>query len=156
MTRLYLITLKKEKTLYLANGNMLPELPKKRIRREADFGLRFRKWIIGKNPEMKTAAFEHKTTRGKDYLPFSEVKDIQIVHGLKIKGKGDLIRVQSGTIGAPDYIWLKGEPAFIVIEYPSGFVLVDVAVFYNESKTSKIRSLTYKRAIEIAELVIPA
>lgn len=127
----------------------LPELPKKHGSQEADFGLVFRKWIEAVLPP--TASFEHKTSRGSDRFPFYEVKDLQIGNALKIKGKGNLIRVQSGTPGAPDYIWLKAEPAYVVIEYPKGFVLIDIDDFLNEKRVSVSKSLTYNRAIEISK-----
>lgn len=127
--------------------NMLPSLPKKRQKKEADFGLRFRKWIEAECPP--TGAYEHKSTRGRDSLPFAELKDIQMHHGLKVKKKGDLIRVVSGTVGAADYIWLYKEPSWVVIEYPQGFVIIDIEIFRNEAKTSVVRSLYWNRAIEI-------
>ena len=126
---------------------MLPDLPNKRQKKEADFGLLFRKWIEAECPP--TGAYEHKSTRGRDSLPFAELKNVQLHHGLKVKKKGDLIRVVSGTVGAADYIWLYKEPSWIVIEYPHGFVIIDIEVWRDEAKTSIPRSLSWKRALEI-------
>lgn len=131
---------------------MLPEIPRQRKTQEADFGLEFRKWVEKELPA--TAGFEHKTTSGKNYLPFAAVKPLQIGVGMKIKGKGILIRVQSGTSGAPDYIWLRKENSFIVIDYPKGFAIIDVIVFHNEAEGSIARSLTWERACDIAYKVI--
>lgn len=128
----------------------LPALPKQRGTEEADFGLDFRKWIYDSLPP--TAAFELKSTRGASSFPFRELKDIQAIKALRIstEGKGELIRVERGTIGAPDYIWLNGEPAYVVIEYPQGFVLIDIKTFLEEKNTSKTSSLSYFRAVEIS------
>ena len=129
---------------------MLPDLPKRRKHKEADFGLKFREWIEEALPP--SASYEHKTTAGKDRLLFSELSDMQIHRGLQISGKkGCLIRIQLGTVGAPDYIWCKGMPYYVTIEYPQGFVMIPIAAFYNEKRSSKVRSLTWDRAIEIAE-----
>lgn len=127
----------------------LPDLPKRRKHKEADFGLKFREWIEEALPP--SAAYEHKTTAGKPTLAFGELSEMQIHRGLQISGKkGCLIRIQLGTTGAPDYIWLKEVPYYVTIEYPQGFVMISINAFYNEKRSSKTRSLTWERAIEIS------
>lgn len=125
----------------------LPNLPKKNNKREADFGLKFRKWIEA-NPPAIQCGFEHKDTNGKNYLPFSAVTDDQIAIGLQAKTKGVLIRVQAGTVGAPDYVWLRAY--CLVINYPQGFEIIDIESFVREKKISKSKSLQYARAKEIS------
>lgn len=130
----------------------LPELPKKRAHKEADFGLKFRKWIEA-NPMPVTTWLEHKSSRGHDSMLFSEVKDIQIINALKAKGKkGILVRIEKGTTGAPDYAWFRNCPSYIVISYPKGFVLIDIEVFVEEKRINTRRSLSYSRATEICHL----
>ncbi len=91
-----------------------------------------------------------KDTRGKEYLPFSAVEDEQINYALAIKHseKGVLIRVV-GLDGQPDFIYLRKEPAFVVIKYPSKIVMVDIDAFVEERDKVKRKSLTFERAIEI-------
>lgn len=127
---------------------ILPELTKQLKRREADFGLQFRKWV---KPGVG-AAFELKHSHGADSLPYDAVEPEQLAWLTEIKLKGRLVRVMGGT-GEPDYVWSQG-PAFIVIRYPSMFCLVDVLVFVAEEKDSTRRSLTAPRAREIAEIVV--
>lgn len=126
----------------------LPDLTKQLKRREAEFGLQFRKWVkpgIG-------VAFELKHTHDADSLEFSEVKSEQLAYLVTIKLKGELLRIMGGN-GEPDYVWVCG-PAFVVIRYPTMFCLIDVIVFTEEEKDSIRRSLTAKRAREIAKIVV--
>jgi hypothetical protein len=128
----------------------LPELPKQHKKKEADFGID----IKHKTEEIRpsTHSLELKHTRGKDSLPFSEVTDDQIAFANSISSdKGAWIRV-IGLRGEPDYIWLKNEPAYIVIKYPLGIVYITIANFLHEKETSKRKSLTWDRACEIGKL----
>ena len=102
-----------------------------------------------------TCAIEMKDTRGSDRFPFNEVKQAQIDYGLAIKSdKGVLIRTQAVSEGMPDYIYLRNEPSIIVIKYPKMFAMIDIETFILEKKKSKRKSLTSKRAIEIAIKII--
>lgn len=117
------------------------------IRRESKFSVLFRHWLKA-NPRA-TAALEMKQTK-TDSLAFSEVKEAQINYGMAIKSDhGVMIRTE-GVEGLPDYIYLRSEPSFIVVRYPSCFCIIDVGDFDQENKTSKKRSLTSARARQIA------
>jgi len=134
---------------------MLPSLPKKNKKKEADFGLKFRD-LIESNPPMASYPFELKDTRGLDYFNFNLLEEDQIYSALRNKSeKGNLIRIVSGTRGAADYVYFKNcKYSFVVIKYPKGYVFIDIDDFLKEKKTSgKRRSLTYDRAKEIATLV---
>ncbi len=131
---------------------MLPELPKKIKRKEADFGIEFRKWV--KKHPFFTSSLEMKQTDGKSYLNFSEVKDAQINYGRLIKSnKGTLIRTK-GIKGLPDYVYLRATPAFIVIKYPKFFAIIDVDDFQEEKENSKRKSLESEDAKRIAKVII--
>ncbi len=133
--------------------NNLPALPSVRKSKEADFGVRFRAWIA-ENP-MPSGTFELKDTRGKDFLPFDEVGEGQIAHALRSKSrKGNLIRVQSGTPGAPDYAYFRQAFAWIVIKYRRGFEIIDIETFLKEKAQSKRKSLTHARAREISTISV--
>jgi len=139
--------------VYETNNTMkLPDLPKQNKHKEADFGLKFRKWI-DENP-MASSSFELKDTRGKDYFNFEELGDDQINHALRNKGKkGNLMRITVGTVGAPDYVYLRNAYAFVVIKYPRFFCLIEIETFLLEKKRSKRKSLTSVRAKEIAWVI---
>ncbi|NCU28961.1 MAG: hypothetical protein EOM85_04840 [Candidatus Moranbacteria bacterium] len=124
----------------------LPELPEQHKKKEADFGLKFRRWI--ENNPQKSCSFELKHTRGKDYFMFDELKSEQIAFASKIK-RGVLIRVP-GTKGEPDYVYLKS-PAYVVIKYPKNFYVIDIDNLVKERDTSKRKSLTEDRAKLISE-----
>ena len=128
--------------------NNLPELPKTHKHKEADAGVDLKHWFEKNTPE--TCSLEVKHTRGKDYLPFAEVKNEQIAFALLISGpKGAWIRTL-GLHGEPDYIWLKNEIALICIKYPKGLVFITIGNFLFEKEKSRRKSLTWERACEIA------
>lgn len=130
-------------------NNILPELPRVLNKREANFSLKFREWIE-KNPRFSCTLEIKQTTT--DSIPFSDVGESQLAYGLRIKSdEGVLIRV-IGTNGEPDYIWCRNMPAFIVIKYPKGFVLIDVETFILEKNRSKRKSLTWDRAKDICTI----
>ena len=136
---------------------MLPELPKKIKHKEADFGTKvFKPWVHANASLFKRGCtFELKQTKTNS-IPFSCLEEVQIDASLAIKwgAKGYLIRNLTGTIGAPDYSFYNNNPAFIVIRYPSGFVLIDIETFLEEKKRSRRKSLTWERAQEISWKII--
>lgn len=130
----------------------MPELPRRIKRREADFGLRFRSWIAsGEFVPMGSATFELKDSRGTDAIPFNafELKQRRFAERVSTK-EGELVRVTVGTPGASDYIFLKGAQAFVVANFPSGFFVISAKDFITEATHGKRKSLTSKRAQELA------
>lgn len=131
---------------------MLPNLPKINKKKEADFGLLFRKWWVKHGMD---AGYELKDSRGKDSIAFSEVSEKQEYVGLASKSRvGILIRVERGTEGAQDYIGLKNSASWIVIKYPKFFCIIDIENFLAERDRSKRKSLTSDRAKEIATIIV--
>jgi len=118
------------------------------VKHESKFGLQFRAWWRSKR---LLGSFELKDTRGASSLPFSEVKEEQIDSGYSNKGpKGNLVRVQSGTVGTGDYLGLVSFPSYVVIKYPGHFEVIDIETFDMERKRSVRKSLTGARAKEIS------
>jgi len=138
--------------------NKLPDLPKIRKQKEADFGVAFANLFNKKKLFSYPAQFELKDTYGKNLFPFREVSDIQIIKCLKIKQEGILIRntvaTSNGTAGIPDYSWTDKQASYIVIRYPKAWCFIDIETFILEKKRSKTKSLSEKRAREIAIKVI--
>ena len=118
--------------------------------RESSFGTLFRHWILA-NPPKLSGTYELKQTT-TDSIPFTCLDDHQADFSLAIKWSktGVLIRNESGTVGAPDYSYYNNAPAYIVIKYPAGFVIIDIETFLEEKKRSKRKSLTWERAQDIA------
>lgn len=123
------------------------------IKHESKSAITFRHWI--RAHPYHTSSIETKDTRGKDYLNFSEVSQAQLNWALAIKSdKGVLIRVVAIVEGMPDYIYMRKEPAYITIKYPTFLCLIDVDEFIKEKQLGKKRSLTSLRAREIASKVV--
>ena len=123
--------------------------------RESSFGTLFRHWILA-NPPKLSGTYELKQTT-TDSIPFSCLEDHQIDASMTVKWgkKGYLIRNESGTVGSPDFSYYKNAPAYIVIKYPLGFVIIDIETFTEEKKRSvKRKSLTWDRACIIAYRVV--
>lgn len=119
------------------------------MKKEADFSILLRHYLKV-HPLPISCPIEVKDTRGKSSFPYAELKEEQINNALASKsGKGNLIRISSGTIGGPDYAWFIDSPAYCAIRYPSGFVLIDIETLIIERKQSKRKSLTWERACEI-------
>lgn len=115
---------------------------------ETKFSLLFRHWLRA-HPITHSCTFELKDTRGKDSFPFKEYKEEQELWANAITyGKGVLIRNQGGS-GEPDYNYHYQDPAYIVIKYPAGFVLIHVEDFVAERERSERKSLTWDRAQEL-------
>jgi len=128
----------------------LPDLPKQHKKKEADFGVQFRHWLV-KNPQFNSCAFELKHTRGKDSFPFSELKVEQIAYANKIQSNDGVLIRNDGRNGEPDYTFLKNTPTYIVIKYPKEFFIIPIQDFIKEKDSSKRKSLTEDRAREIGQ-----
>ena len=98
-----------------------------------------------------SCTFEMKDTRGKDSLPFSEVKQAQIDWGLAVNSdNGVLIRTQAIVEGMPDYCYYRNAPAYFICKYPKAFYIIPVRNWIFEKEKSKRKSLTIERAEAIA------
>ena len=132
---------------------MLPDLPKQIKHQETKFSLLFRSWI--KAHPRYTCSIELKDTRGKNSFPFSEVKQAQIDWALAISSdKGVLIRIQPIVEGLPDYIWMRNEPAYVIIKFSHSFSIISIGTFVLEKERSKRKSLTEERAKEISVITV--
>jgi hypothetical protein len=130
----------------------LPQLPKQRQNKEADFGTEiFKPWIDKNYKQFESASFELKDTRGQKLFNLSELKPKQKTSSLLNKSdKGNLIRVSSGTVGAADYIYLRNAYAFVVIKYPKFFAICDV----NDLIVIKEKSLSIEHVNNIALTIV--
>ncbi len=129
------------------NTSTLPNLPKQLDKREAKFGIQFRRWI--ESHKGQSCPFELKRTMTSNIL-FSCLKPNQIAFLLSAKSdKGILIRV-IGIDGEPDYAYYRNSPARVVIRYPKSFHVIDIDTFLLEKKRSIRRSLTEGRARELS------
>lgn len=134
---------------------MLPQLPQKNNKKEADFGLRFRTWIMNKVVKMPSGDYELKDSRGKDSIAYSEITEDQIDSALRsASDKGNLIRIMSGTPGAPDYSYRRNDMTYFVIHYPGKFEVIPYSNLLFEKEKSKRKSLTSDRAHAISIITV--
>lgn len=129
----------------------MPPLTKQNKSKEADFGVKFRKWW---NTTKLLGSFELKYVRTGNSFPFSELHDEQIAIGLQTIDKGCLVRVSSGTIGAADYYGLQSFPVYIVIKYARHFYIISLETLLLEKQRSKKKSLSEDRAEAIAIITV--
>ena len=114
---------------------------------EAKFGIRFSQWLKVNYDKFQSGSFETKDTRGEEYFNMRELKDAQRCHAKANKSeRGNLIRVSVGTTGCGDYIFLKGSEAWVAINYPSGFVVIDIDILLKE----ECKRLSYQKALELS------
>jgi hypothetical protein len=126
---------------------------------EAKFQTVFNHWLrhvfFDKQRQRGGFAFELKHTRGKNYLPFSAVKDHQLKALLAAENEGLIYKISDESRGHKpfDCFALRLAPTFIVIKYPGFFAVIDAEVFaYEKTRTPK-KSLTAERAKNIARFV---
>lgn len=121
--------------------------------KENKFGVLFRHWVMANAPSLMNSTFELKQT-ATNSISFNCVEEHQVDYSMAIRwgNKGVLTRVESGSVGCPDYIYLKNVSTFIVIKYLKGFVIIDIDTFNLEKGKSK--SLSWPRACEIAWKVV--
>lgn len=124
-------------------------------KREAAFSTRFGRWA---NHHLRPPAYwETKHTLGKDYLPFTAVKKHQRAWALAAigpNGKSYKISDQGAGHKPGDGILFGMMDAWIAIQYPGCFVVIDIEKFLEEEKKSDRKSLTEKRAKQIAAYVV--
>jgi len=119
-------------------------------KREAKFSIRFRHWLRA-NPLPLSCTFEMKDTRGRNSLPFSDLKEEQIDWGMAISGKKGILMRNQGGHGEPDYTYHYNQPAFVVIHFTGkGFVMIEIPIFKLEKENSTKKSLTWGRACTIS------
>lgn len=120
--------------------------------KESKASILFRHWLKA-NP-LYSCALEMKQTSTNSIL-FSAITEAQLEYGMAIKSpKGVLLRVQAISEGMPDYIYLREQPAYIVIKYPQSFEIIDIETFILEKKRSSRKSLTSDRAKAISTISI--
>lgn len=124
------------------------------IRREANFQTLFRHWVK-KNGPASSAVFELKQTT-TDSIPFSAVQDHQLAALNAAREPGILYKIPDDSRGVKpfDMVYLRHAERYIVIRYPDFFCIIDVYMWELEEKKNERKSLTSKRAREIADRVI--
>ena len=134
---------------------MLPSLPKINKRSEADFGLKFRDFLL--KTHKQTGIFELKVAKN-NRLPFSAVLPHQIASLEQARHSTLVFKIPDmGQSNPADYISYHRSPAWIVIRYDTHFCMITIDNFNAErflSNKSKTKSLSWERAREIATYVI--
>lgn len=120
--------------------------------KEKNFQTTFNHWV--KNVYRKTAAFELKQTKTNS-LAFSSVVEHQVQALYNVRNGILVYKIPDVGYENPfDSFALYQTPAFVVIKYPSFFCMIDINDWINEVKISDRKSLTDKRAREIATFIV--
>lgn len=130
---------------------MLPELPKKKNKREANWTTKFLKnWVLN-HSTLPSGPIEVKQTI-KDNIPFNAVSEQQRADLLACTTpKGHWWKVADmGRKNDFDVVFYRNSPAWIIIKYPKGFVVIGIITYIAEMERSKRKSLTWDRAQEIS------
>jgi len=116
----------------------------------------FKKWCESKDNKLPSFVFEAKTTRGKDSLLFSQVEPHQVIALHQAKHSIKYYKIADDSRGTKPFdgaVW-RGTDAYLVIEYPSFWCMIDIDSYENEERTSERRSITSARALQIACVVV--
>lgn len=126
-------------------------------RREASFQTLFRHWLKNNQELFTSCAFELKQTT-TDSISFSDIAEHQttFLDAVQQPFTGLLYKIPDDSRGIKpfDMIYMKDCDAYIVIRYPKFFCVIDLDDFADEAKRSKRKSLTSKRARDIAMFVV--
>jgi penicillin-binding protein-related factor A (putative recombinase) len=128
------------------------------IKSEAKFQTLFNHWLRKEFfPENQGGfAFELKHTRGKNSLPFSALEDHQLNSLLTVSYGSFIYKISDESQGYKpfDCFALRLCEAYVVICYPSFFVLIKIEAFVHQKKRSKAKSLSAEQAKEIADIIV--
>lgn len=121
------------------------------MKQEATFTTKFRRWAA---ENIGTGAYEIKHTRGSNSFSCAELKEHQRDALLAAKGKYGLafkIPDEGYSYRPFDMFVLKKAPAWVVIAYPKGFVVIDIDKFL----CWKEPGLPYEQALGLATFTRP-
>ena len=126
-------------------------------KREAKMQTVFKHYLQSDKYTGPSAAFELKRTL-TDSLSFSEVEDHQEDSLDASLNQALYFKIPDDSIGAKpfDCFYLTNTLAYVVIGYGKrlkSFVFIPINAWKQEKKTSKRRSLTYERALQIGHEV---
>ena len=123
-------------------------------KREARFTVYFRHWLKA-HPAL-SAVFELKQTR-TDSIAFNAVEPHQLNALLAAKGdQGVIYKIPDDSRGVKpfDISYHRLSDAYVVVKFPSCFVIIDATAWNFEQNHTTRKSLTLTRAKEIAEICV--
>ena len=131
----------------------LPELPRILNKKEASWTTNFlKKWVLEEST-LPSGPIEVKQTK-MDSIPFSAVSEQQLADLLEcMSSRGHWWKVADmGRKNDFDVVFYRNSPAWVVIKYPKGFVVISAGVYQLEMNRSTRKSLTWDRAKAIATI----
>lgn len=126
-------------------------------KREASFADRFGRWIRSNGRLMGSGPYEIKSSRGRDYVPFSAVEEHQEAALLACTtDTGFWYKISDESRGFKpfDGFFFRNSPAFLVFDYPEFFAIMHIGSFVRERAASIRKSLTSERAKDISVRVV--
>lgn len=131
----------------------LPELPRILNKKEASWTTKFLKhWVLDEST-LPSGPIEVKQTK-MDSIPFNAVSEQQLADLLAcMSSRGHWWKVADmGRKNDFDVVFYRNAPAWIVVKYPKGFVVISASVYQLEMNRSARKSLTWDRALAIATI----
>ena len=120
--------------------------------KEKNFQVTFSHWL--KSVHRQTGAFELKVAKNES-LPFSAVAPHQLQALEQVRYGTFVFKIPDMGLQNPyDCFCFTRQPAWVVVKYEKFFCLISIDVFLLEMERTVRKSLTAKRAEEIASEVI--
>lgn len=129
----------------------MPPLPRVLRKKEASWTTTFlKKWVLEEST-LPSGPIEVKNTNTNS-IPFNAVSPEQLADLLACTTKrGHWWKVADmGRKNDFDVVFYRNSPAWIIIKYPTGFVVISAETYKLEMERSIRKSLTWERAQEIA------
>jgi len=129
----------------------LPPLPKKLNKREANWTTSFlKKWVLEEST-LPSGPIEVKQTTINN-IPFRVVTQLNdLLQCMSAKGFW-YKHPDTGMANKFDVTFYRNSPAWIIIKYPKGFVVISASAMKWEMENSKRKSLTWERAKDISTI----
>jgi len=129
----------------------LPDLPRQLNKKEANWTTTFlKKWVL-EETTLPSGPIEVKNTN-LDYISFDAVSPQQRADLLACTTpRGHWWKVADmGRKNDFDVVFYRNSPAYVIINFPKGFIVTTIGNYIQEMENSKRKSLTWERAKSIA------
>lgn len=129
----------------------LPDLPRVLRKKEASWTTTFLKnWVL-EETTLPSGPIEVKNTN-LDYISFDAVSPQQRADLLACTTpRGHWWKVADmGRKNDFDVVFYRNSPAYVIINFPKGFIVTTIGNYIQEMENSKRKSLTWDRAKAIA------
>lgn len=124
-------------------------------KREAGWQTKWKAYVEDQHKKGINFYYELKQTKTNS-LAYNQFKEHQLpdLESLKSGGLVWKLSDQDQRKKPCDGFSAPPQPTYVVIKYPAGYVMIDVTDFIQEIKTSKRKSLSIARALELSYKIV--